>query len=66
MGVVLRPKFGQACFLCSNPVPWPRIRMLQTNAAETGTPWLKSDVVCIDCQRLAGAENVTTTRPRHR
>ena len=70
MGVVIRPRFGQPCFLCPNTVPWQRIRMLQTNAAEAGALWLKSDVVCTECECRArkseGRVEVTTTRPRRR
>jgi hypothetical protein len=70
MGVVIHARFGQPCFICENTVPSQRIRILQDNAAMAGLPWLKSDIICAECERRAreaeGPIEVTTTRPRRR
>ena len=50
MGVVIRPRFGQLCFLCSNIVPEPRIRALRKAANAAGQRFLKSDILCVDCE----------------
>jgi hypothetical protein len=70
MGVVIRPRFGQPCFLCPNTVPWQRIRILAENVLRAGELLRKSDIVCVDCERSArkaeGPVEVTFTKPRRR
>jgi hypothetical protein len=50
--MILRPRFGELCFLCEvNPVPAPRAEALKRHAAERGRPWLKSDLLCVECEQ---------------
>jgi hypothetical protein len=45
MGVLIRPRFGQPCFECGEPVLTQRIQALQRNAEIERRRWLKSDLV---------------------
>jgi hypothetical protein len=56
MGEILRPRFGQPCFVCEDRVPEPRIRMLREVAATRRRRFLKSDVICVACERKAAPE----------
>ena len=49
MGVLIRPRFGQPCFDCGEPVSTLRIQALQRNAEIERRRWLKSDLVCAYC-----------------
>ena len=49
MGVLIRPRFGQPCFDCGEPVSTQRIEALQRNAEIERRRWLKSDLVCACC-----------------
>ena len=49
MGVLVRPRFGQPCFDCGEPVSTQRIQALQRNAEIERRRWLKSDLVCVSC-----------------
>jgi hypothetical protein len=49
MGVLIRPRFGQPCFDCGEPVSTQRIQALQRNTEIERRRWLKSDVVCVCC-----------------
>ena len=49
MGVLIRPRFGQPCFDCGEPVSTQRIQALQRNAEIERLRWLKSDLVCVGC-----------------
>ncbi len=49
MGVLIRPRFGQPCFDCREPVSTQRIQALQRIAESQRRRWLKSDLVCIVC-----------------
>ena len=49
MGVLVRPRFGQPCFDCGEPVSTQRIQALQRNAEIERRRWLKSDLVCVCC-----------------
>ena len=49
MGVLIRPRFGQPCFDCGEPVSTQRIQALQRNAEIERRRWLKSDLVCVCC-----------------
>lgn len=70
MGVVIRPRFGQPCFQCEATVPYARILIIEESAIAWQRSLLKSDIVCVDCERRAqraeGPVEVTTTRPRRR
>jgi hypothetical protein len=48
MGVLIRPRFGQPCFDCGEPVSTQRIQALQRNAEIERRRWLKSDL-CVCC-----------------
>jgi hypothetical protein len=61
MGVLIRPRFGQPCFDCGEPVSTQRIQALQRNAdltllpvggapaaGLTGRRFLKSDILCVE------------------
>jgi hypothetical protein len=49
MGALIRPRFGQPCFDCGEPVSTQRIQALQRNAEIERRRWLKSDLVCACC-----------------
>jgi hypothetical protein len=49
MGVLIRPRFGQPCFDCDEPVSTQRIQALQRIAESQRCRWLKSDLVCVVC-----------------
>ena len=49
MGVLIRPRFGQPCFDCGEPVSTQRIQALQRIAESQRRRWLKSDLVCVVC-----------------
>ncbi len=49
MGVLVRPRFGQPCFDCGEPVSTQRIQSLQRIAESQRRRWLKSDQVCVAC-----------------
>jgi hypothetical protein len=49
MGVLIRPRFGQPCFDCDEPVSTQRIQALQRIAESQRRRWLKSDLVCVVC-----------------
>jgi len=53
MGDILRPRFGQPCFSCENPVPEPRVSHLRERAERERRTFLKNDILCIDCERGA-------------
>ena len=54
MGVLIRPRFGQPCFDCGEPVSTQRIQTLQRNAEIERRRWLKSDLVCACCANKRG------------
>jgi hypothetical protein len=63
MGVLNRPRFGQPCFDCGEPVSTQRIQALQRNAEIERRRWLKSDLVCVCCaNKLELAERVRVLR----
>ena len=49
MGVLIRPRFGQPCFDCGEPVSGQRIHALQRIAESQRRRWLKSDLACVVC-----------------
>ena len=49
MGVLIRPRHGQPCFDCGEPVSTQRIQVLQRIAESQRRRWLKSDLVCVVC-----------------
>ena len=49
MGVLIRPRFGQPCFDCGEPVSTQRIQALQRVAESQRRRGLKSDLVCVVC-----------------
>ncbi len=49
MGVLIRPRFGQPCFDCGEPVSTQRIQALQRNAEIERRRGLKSDLLCVSC-----------------
>ena len=49
MGVLVRPRFGQPCFDCGEPVSTQRIQALQRNAESQRRRCLKSDLACVVC-----------------
>ena len=62
MGVLIRPRFGQSCFDCGEPVSTQRIQALQRIAESQRRSWLKSDLVCVVC---ANKREITEkARPR--
>ena len=62
MGVLIRPRFGQPCFDCGEPVSTQRIQALQRIAESQRRRWLKSDLACVVC---ANKREITEkARPR--
>ncbi len=51
MAAVIRPRFGQPCFECGDNVPATRVVKLKDKVAEGGRRWLKSDLLCVECQK---------------
>ncbi len=49
MGVLIRPRFGQPCFDCGEPVSTQRIPVLQRIAESQRRRWVKSDLACVVC-----------------
>ncbi len=49
MGAMIRPRLGQPCFDCGEPVSTQRIQALQRIAESQRRRWLKSDLVCVVC-----------------
>jgi hypothetical protein len=47
MGELMRPRFGQPCFVCGATVPTQRIAFLQSEAALEKRRFLKSDILCV-------------------
>jgi hypothetical protein len=47
MGELMRPRFGQPCFVCGETVPTQRIAFLQSEAALERRLFLKSDILCV-------------------
>ncbi len=47
MGELIRPRFGQPCFVCRAMVPTQRIAFLQSEAALERRRFLKSDILCV-------------------
>jgi RNA polymerase-binding transcription factor DksA len=68
MGLVIRPRFGRPCFECGDPVPLARAKILEDDAAVLGRNLLKSDLLCVECQRASEIQTgvVVTPRPRLR
>ena len=48
MGELIRPRFGQPCFVCRATVPTQRIAFLQSEAALERRRFLKSDILCVE------------------
>jgi hypothetical protein len=48
MGELMRPRFGQPCFVCRATVPTQRIAFLQSEAALGKRRFLKSDILCVE------------------
>ena len=48
MGELIRPRFGQPCFVCRATVPTQRIDFLQSEAALERRRFLKSDILCVE------------------
>ena len=48
MGELMRPRFGQPCFVCRATVPTQRIAFLQSEAALERRRFLKSDILCVE------------------
>jgi hypothetical protein len=48
MGELMRPRFGQPCFVCGETVPMQRIVFLQSEAALERRRFLKSDILCVE------------------
>ena len=48
MGELIRPRFGQPCFVCRATVPTQRIAVLQSEAALERRRFLKSDILCAE------------------
>ncbi len=48
MGELIRPRFGQPCFVCRATVPMQRIDFLQSEAALERRRFLKSDILCVE------------------
>ena len=59
MGELMRPRFGQPCFVCGATVPTQRIAFLQSEAALAKRRFLKSDIVCVNCDRLRDRDGAT-------
>jgi hypothetical protein len=66
MSVVIRPRFGVACFCCGDTVPKPRVDQFRRRAEELGRAVLKSEILCGECERKRLAENQATIEPRAR
>ena len=47
MGELIRPRFGQPCFVCRATVPTQRIAFLQSEAGLERRRFLKSDILCV-------------------
>ncbi len=57
---MIRPRFGRPCFVCTvETVPAQRIAYLQSQAALERRRFLKSDIVCVDCDRLRDRDGAT-------
>jgi hypothetical protein len=65
MGELMRPRFGQPCFVCGATVPTQRIAFLRSEAALERRRFLKSDIVCFPCDRLRDRDGATV-EPRGR
>jgi hypothetical protein len=48
MGELMRPRFGQPCFVCGEMVPTQRIAFLRSEATLERRRFLKSDILCVD------------------
>jgi hypothetical protein len=48
MGELIRPRFGEPCFVCRATVPTQRIVVLQSEAALERRRFLKSDILCVE------------------
>jgi len=48
MGALIRPRFGQPCFVCRATVPTQRIAFLQAEAALERRRFLKNDILCVE------------------
>ena len=48
MGELIRPRFGQPCFVCRATVPTQRIASLQSEAWLERRRFLKSDILCVE------------------
>ena len=59
MGELMRPRFGQPCFVCGETVATQRIAFLQSEAALAKRRFLKSDIVCVPCDRLRDRDGAT-------
>jgi hypothetical protein len=45
---LIRPRFGQPCFVCRATVPTHRIAFSQSEAALERRQFLKSDILCVE------------------
>ena len=66
MAIVIRPRFGRPCFECGETVPKQRIDEMHKRATECGRVVLKSDILCIGCEREREAKGLghVERRPR--
>jgi hypothetical protein len=60
MGELIRPRFGHPCFVCRvEPVPPQRVAFLRSEAALARRRFLKSDILCVHCDRLRDRDGAT-------
>jgi hypothetical protein len=66
MALVIRPRFGQPCFECGENVSKQRLDELRQRAENASVALLKSDRLCVDCEkrRLAEGMAIVERRPR--
>ena len=66
MSIVIRPRFGRPCFECNETVPKQRVDALHERAAKSGLALLKSDLLCVACERARDAQGIghVERRPR--
>ena len=49
MGELMRPRFGQPCFVCRvEPVPAQRVAFLRSESTLAKRRFLKSDILCVE------------------
>ena len=66
MSIVIRPRFGRPCFECGDTVLKQRVDHLHERAAKAVRILLKSDLLCVSCEREREAKGIghVERRPR--